>query len=113
MGVGDDIWLCGGRTGDRDPEQTKSCQALSLIDGKWRHLEDKMNLPRIKPVMFLSGRKVVVKGGTTSDANSNTGYRDTQEVFDLDNPGLGWQREDTDDNYSCYSSTEIVHIECG
>ena len=111
--LGDDIWLCGGRTGDRDPQQSMTCQALSLVDGKWRHLKDKMNLPRIKPVMFLFGRKVVVMGGTTSDVNSKTGCRDTQEVFDLDNPGLGWQREDIEDNHSCYSSTEIVHIECG
>ena len=72
-----------------------------------------MNLPRINPVMFLSVRQVVVMGGTTSDVDSKTGSRDTQEVFDLDNPGIGWQLEDIEDNYSCYSSTEIVHIECG
>ena len=49
-------------------------------------------------------------GGTTSDVNSETGCRDTQEVFDLDNPGIGWQLEDIEDNYSCCRYTDILHI---
>jgi len=110
--VDDSIWLCGGNTGDMDPEQSKTCHVLNLVDGSWETMEKKMNLPRRRHVMFLSGRKVVVMGGTTSDVNSKTGCRNTQEVFDLDDPSLGWQLEDCEDNYGCFSSTEIVSIDC-
>ena len=125
-----DIWLCGGQTDDRNIEQSKSCQVLGLGDGKWRQLDQKMNISRIRPVMFVAGRKVIVMGGSTSDVNIESGCRNTQEVgtqfsnvriclsfvlqiFDLDNPSLGWQTQDIDENYSCHSSSQIVTIDCG
>ena len=71
-----------------------------------------------------------VMGGSTSDINIESGCRNTQEVgtkfssvqvclpfvlqvFDLDNPSLGWQTENIDENYSCHSSSQIVTIDCG
>ena len=95
--VEDEIWLCGGETGDRNIEQSKSCRALSLREGKWRHLEQKMNIHRIRPVMFVAGRKVIVKGGSTSNIHSMSGCRNTQEVSE---------------DYTCIRKSYILCCRC-
>ena len=74
----DDVWLCGGH-GDRD-DQNRTCLILSLVYGRWRTLEHKMIHPRKRPVMLVDQGAVIVMSGVTTDVNSNTGCRDTQEV---------------------------------
>ena len=127
--VGDEIWQCGGTTPDRDIEQSKTCQVLSLVSGNWRVMEVKLNLPRLQPFMYKSDRKVFVMGGKTSDVNIESGCRNTMEVgmsnklldfiinstmqvYNLDNPGQGWQLEDIEETLSCHSRTSIINIEC-
>ena len=113
--AGDEIWLCGGKSfgNDEDHVQSKSCIILSLLDSDWRTLEFKMNLPRIKPVVFTEGSKVFVMGGTTSNINSDTGCRDTQEVFDREHPSEGWVVENIDENVGCHRSEgQRVWIDC-
>ena len=89
----------------------------------------KLNLPRLQPFMYTSGRKVFVMGGKTSDVNIESGCRNTMEVgmsdkllefiinstmqvYNLDNPGQGWQLEDIEETLSCHSRTSIINIEC-
>ena len=82
--VGDEVWLCGGHGGrDQNLDQIKTCLILSLLDGRWRTFEHQMVHPRIKPVMFVDKNRVFVISGVTSDVNSDTGCRDTQEVINL------------------------------
>ena len=78
----DELWFCGGKLlgGDKKLDHSKNCSILSLLDGTWRPFKYKMNLPRLRPVVYAEAGKVVVKGGTTSSIHSNTGCRDTQEV---------------------------------
>ena len=78
--VKDEVWLCGGSTTDRKDNQSKSCKILNLFTGNWRTLENKMNLHRIKPVMFTDGSKVIVLSGIDSHPNNKYGCRNTQEV---------------------------------
>ena len=80
--IGDELWFCGGKSfgSDEDHDQSKTCMIQSLLDGKWSTLEQMMNLPRLKPVVYSVGTKVIVTGGTTSNINSDTGCRNTQEV---------------------------------
>ena len=80
--VGDKVWLCGGRTTQQDNGygQSRTCLILDLLVGYWRAFEHKMVHPRIKPVMFVNQSTVFVMSGVTSDVNSKTGCRDTQEV---------------------------------
>ena len=61
-----------------------------------------MNLPRTKPVLFTDGSKVIVMGGTTSNINIETGCRDTQEVFDMEQPSGGWLVKNIEENVGCH-----------
>ena len=80
--IGDELWFCGGKSfgNDEDQDQSKTCMIQSLTDGKWSTLEHRMNFPRLKPVVYSAGTMVIVVGGTTSNINSDTGCRNTQEV---------------------------------
>ena len=89
---------------DEDHDQSNSCNILSLLDSYWRTLEFKMNLPRIKTGVFTEGSKVIVMGGTTSNINSETGCRETQEVFDREKPSGGWVFVDMEENVGCHRS---------
>ena len=72
-----------------------------------------MNLPRIKPVVFTQGSKVIVMGGTTSNIHSDIGCRDTQEVFDREQPSEGWIVEDIEENVGCHRAEgQRVWVEC-
>ena len=112
--IKDEVWFCGGKSfgNDEDHDQSKSCLILSLTDGQWTTLEFKMNLPRLKPVVFAEGGKVIVMGGTTSDINSRTGCRDTQEDFDTNNQSLGWVVEPIEERNTCQISSQIVTVDC-
>ena len=54
--VEDEIWFCGGTgrsfVNDSNYEQSKGCLIQSLLDGQWRRLEHRMNIHRIRPVLF-------------------------------------------------------------
>merc|ERR1711936_210234 len=101
--VDDALWVCGGRTEDvhTETEQDRTCKILNLLDGQWRTLEHRMNKPRIKPWMFVEGRRVIVRSGVTTDIFSKTGCRNTQEVFYKDKPELGWSTEQIEETNSC------------
>ena len=55
-------------------------------------------------MVFAEGGKVIVMGGTTSNVNSRTGCRDTQEIFDRDKPSEGWVVENIQENSGCHRS---------
>ena len=71
-----------------------------------------MNHLRIKAVMTVSGNMVMVMGGVTSDINSRTGCRDTQEDFDTNNQSLGWVVEPIEERNTCQISSQIVTVDC-
>jgi len=115
--VGDELWVCGGKLlgGGKDLGHSKNCSILSLLDGTWRPFKYKMNLPRLRPVVYAEAGKVVVKGGTTSNIHSNTGCRDTQEVFNKADQSEAWALEDIADNISCRRSSQrtwTISIDC-
>ena len=93
---------------DKNYEQSKGCLIQSLLDGEWRRL----NHHRIRPVPFTEGSKVIVMGGTTSNINSVTGCRDTQEVFDRDKPTAGWVVETIVENVGCHRLSQRIWIDC-
>ena len=99
--VYDEVWFCGGRSNGYDIDDAKNCYILNMVDATWRILETKRNIPRLRPIVMLEGRKVVVMGGTTSDPNSQTGCRDTREVFDLESPDNEWSVEPFPQNLGC------------
>eukprot|EP00091_Calanus_sinicus_P003127 TRINITY_DN13289_c0_g1_i1.p1 TRINITY_DN13289_c0_g1~~TRINITY_DN13289_c0_g1_i1.p1 ORF type:complete len:140 (+),score=38.05 TRINITY_DN13289_c0_g1_i1:185-604(+) len=106
----DEVWLCGGH-GDRY-DQIRTCLILSLVDGRWRIFEQKMIHPRMRPVMVVDQGAVIVMSGVTSDVNSNTGCRDTQEVF---HPlySDGWAVEDIGEVEICHEvDTHVLNIDC-
>ena len=105
--VGDELWVCGGQG-----SWSYTCQILSLVDGKWRTFEHNMNISRIRPWMVLEGRKILVMGGTTSNVNSRTGCRGTQEVFDIDKPEDGWVTEEIEEHRICEGSSGNSIIQC-
>ena len=89
--VENEIWHCGGISKNLNvseivhenpsrPDQSQICRILDLNDGKWKPFLHKMNLPRIKSVMFTEGKTVIVMSGKTSDLQSKTGCRSTKEV---------------------------------
>eukprot|EP00092_Neocalanus_flemingeri_P057691 GFUD01068633.1.p1 GENE.GFUD01068633.1~~GFUD01068633.1.p1 ORF type:complete len:340 (-),score=53.41 GFUD01068633.1:121-1140(-) len=112
--VGNEIWLCGGRASRKNGnyEQSKTCLILSLLNGKWTPSKHRMAEPRIKPVMFVAGGKVIVKSGQDSDVNSRTGCRATQEVFDRDNSTEGWVSQHMEENHFCQMPSQLVTINC-
>ena len=62
--------------------------------------------------MDVERNKIIVMSGTTSDINSRTGCRTTQEVFDKDKPGEGWIVEDIDEHRICEGSSGNLIIDC-
>ena len=108
--VEDEVWFCGG-LGFKD--QSRTCQILSLLDGSWRLFEHTMNDLRVKPLLFVEGRKVIVRGGTDSDVNSRTSCRDTQEVYDMDKPNEGWSIEKIEEKNICNGTTQkYLNVNC-
>ena len=80
-----------------------------------------MNIPRLNPVVFSVGTKVIVAGGTTSNINNDTGCRNTHEVnitsgvffsyfylqvFDREDPSAWWMVEDIEENTGCIRSSQ-------
>jgi N-acetylneuraminic acid mutarotase len=85
------IWATGGDLGGGN--YTDSVEIYDPSGDKWQEATP-LNTRRSNHVAVVdaSGRKIYAIGGIIQEESSFT-YTNTVELFDLDNPGLGWQSD--------------------
>ena len=101
------LLVCGG-TDRRDYDST-ICWTLSEETGfRWKQYEHFLNMGRVGSLIVQDGRKVIIKGGESSEFGCEYSY----EELDLDNLELGWKREFIDFDVTetedlCFGSNAI------
>ena len=102
------LLVCGG-TDRRDYDSTV-CWTFSEKSGlRWKQFEHRLNMGRIRSFIVLNGRKIIIKGGESSE--SATGCEYSYEELDLDNLQSGWKREFIDFEVTedlCYGSNAVT-----
>ena len=102
------LLVCGGT--DRRDYDSKICWSFSEQTGwKWKQYDHPLTMGRIRSFIVQIGRKVIIKGGESSEFGCEYSY----EELDLDNLESGWKLKfiDFEDEVIedlCYGSNAIT-----
>ena len=102
------LLVCGGT--DRRDYDSRICWTASEKTGfKWAQYEHPLNMGRIGSFILQNGRKVLIRGGESSEFGCEFSY----EELDLDNLQSGWKQEFIDDDEVktedlCYGSNAVT-----
>ena len=98
------VLVCGGT--DRRSYDSKICWIFSE---RWRQYEHSLNMGRIGSFIFQNGRKLIIKGGESSESESGCEY--SYEELDLDHLEEGWKLKYIDFEVTedlCYGSNAVT-----
>jgi N-acetylneuraminic acid mutarotase len=85
--VGDVVWIIGGRVGDNPGPVTNKVWLYDISANQWS-AGPALPIPAAGGGVGRIGRKIHYVGGLDTNASCDVDYH---LVYDLDNPGAGWQ----------------------
>ena len=103
------LLVCGGT--DRRDYDSRICWTASEKTGfKWTQFEHPLNMGRIGSFIIQNDRKVLIRGGESSESYNGCEY--SYEELDLDNLQFGWKKEFIDSEVNtgdlCYGSNAVT-----
>ena len=100
------LLVCGGTSEAHNSVPGRDCFIFSHKDGEWKQFH-KLNIGRINAYVKLTGDKIIIIGGSSTDP-FNTCLQ-TEEVLELDAKKMkkGWKVRETS-QHLCSKGSEVV-----